>query len=592
MWRAELCNAPSPPSGAHSSLLHIALMLLLCALPLHAATHYVNVANPTPQAPYTNWASASTNIQFAINAAAAGGLILVTNGTYTGAGKSMSPYGLTMLAATNGITLRSVNGPEVTIINGLGNKRGIIISNATVEGFTITNCVGDGFLTYKGGGGAMVGGWGRLNNCVLTGNRGLNYGGAAAVFSLGIISNCVIRGNYATTAGGGICMYEGGLVVDCVISNNLASGTGGARGGGIGCEVGGVVSNCLIVNNLSHVQGGGLSIFTNGLAVNCLIAGNIANSNDAVGEGGGAYLHLGGTLLNCVLSNNFAKWQGGAVKFYYRGGLVRNCLMRDNSTVSWGGALIMRSGGRAENCTMVSNSAAEGSGVYFYEMGGTNVNCIIFGNTGGANLAYPYGGSVLYSCVPQEAYGTGNLTNDPAFADASGGDFRLSTNSPCINTASNLSWMGGATDLTGDNRVQNEIPDMGAHESGFWSRFQDADDDGLSDGDEASHGADRINPDSDADGMSDGDEVYAGVDPADEASLFTAATREDLFEAHPVVEWASREDRTYRLERAADLLTDVFFSVQSGILATPPMNTSTDITATGEGPWFYRVIVE
>lgn len=568
-----------------------ALPFLCLILQAHAATHYVNVANPAPAAPYTNWATASTNIQSAINAAAAGGLVLVTNGTYTGAGKSISPYGLTMLAATNGITLRSVNGPDVTIINGLGNKRGLIISNATVEGFTVTNCTGDGFLTYKGGGGAMVGGWGRLNNCILTGNKGLNYGGGAAVFSLGIISNCVIRGNTAKTAGGGVCMYEGGLVVNCVISNNFVGGTAGARGGGVACEVGGVVSNCQLVNNLSWMQGGGISIFTNGTAANCLIAGNTANTNNLEGEGGGAYLHQGGLLVNCVLSNNFGLWQGGGVKFYYGGGVVRGCLLCDNRTLSWGGAMMMRSGGRAESCTMVRNTGGECGGIYFYAMGGTSLNSIVYHNTGG-DLTNAYGGSVLYSCVPNTGFGAGTVTNDPAFADLAGGDFRLSTNSPCINRATNQAWMSGAQDLAFSSRVQNDIADIGALESSLWSRFEDADGDGLSDGDEAPMGTDRLDPDSDDDSMNDGDEVYAGSHPTNASSFFQVETLGETPGEFPVVRWDSLAGRTYRLERATNLASGAFSPFQSGIPADPPLNTHTDTTAAAEGPWFYRVVVE
>jgi len=41
---------------------------------------YVNVNNATPAAPFTNWVSAATNIQQAVDAAAAGDDIVVTNG--------------------------------------------------------------------------------------------------------------------------------------------------------------------------------------------------------------------------------------------------------------------------------------------------------------------------------------------------------------------------------------------------------------------------------------------------------------------------------------------------------------------------------
>jgi len=537
-----------------------------------AATHYVNVANPTPVAPYTNWATASTNIQFAINlAGGSGGLVLVTNGVYTGPGKSIGSYGSTMLGVTNGVTLRSVNGPAVTIINGLGDKRGLIMSNALVEGFTITNCVGGGFLAYKGGGGALVAGNGRLVNCILTGNSGPNFGGGAAVFNGGQISNCIVRGNRATTAGGGICMYEGGLVVDCLISNNLVSGVAGARGGGVGCEVGGVVSNCAILNNTSHCQGGGISIFTNGLARDCFIAGNIANSNGVEGEGGGAYLHQGGSLVNCVISNNFGQWQGGGVKFYYRNGRVRNCLLVGNRTLGWGGGLMMRTGGRAENCTIVGNYAADtGGGVYFYEIGGSNVNCIIRGNNGN-DLANPYVGALAFCCIPLAGFGPGNITNEPAFADADGGDYRLANGSPCVNAGSNELWMGGATDLDGNDRIRNLLPDMGAYESAWWRADTDTDGDSFSDWTEAN---------------------VTGTDPTNAASFLkmSGVAAPNPGGGDVVVSWASVAGKLYNVNRATNLVAPPAFTpIQTGVTGQPDCTSITDTTATAEGPYYYRV---
>ena len=60
-----------------------------------------------------------------------------------------------------------------------------------------------------------------------------------------------------------------------------------------------------------------------------------------------------------------------------------------------------------------------------------------------------------------------------------------------------------------------------------------------------------------------------------------------------VVSWASVAARDYRLDRSSNLITDAFsWNVRSNIPSIPPMNTETDTTATGCGPWFYRVKVE
>jgi nitrous oxidase accessory protein NosD len=77
--------------------------------------------------------TAATNIQLAVLTAAAGDVIVVTNGLYAG--------GVTV---TNPLTLLSVNGPQSTVINGGGSNRCVSLTNgASLTGFTMTQGVAD-----------------------------------------------------------------------------------------------------------------------------------------------------------------------------------------------------------------------------------------------------------------------------------------------------------------------------------------------------------------------------------------------------------------------------------------------------------------
>jgi hypothetical protein len=206
-----------------------------------AATHYVDLNSTNATPPYTDWTTAATNIQDAVDAAVAGDEVVVADGFYEG------PVGV-----TNSLYIRSVNGPEFTIVEGDDRYACayLLDDGASLSGFTLQ----DGYFP-DGGGGAYGG---TLNNCILEDNQADGGGGGGAAFCT--LNNCVLRGNLTYGWGGGGA-YRCTLN-NCTLVGNQA-GYGGA-GGAAEC----FLNSCTIVGN----YGGTRDSFLN----NCIIYFNTA----------------------------------------------------------------------------------------------------------------------------------------------------------------------------------------------------------------------------------------------------------------------------------------------------------------------------
>jgi len=99
------------------------------------------------------------------------------------------------------------------------------------------------------------------------------------------------------------------------------------------------------------------------------------------------------------------------------------------------------------------------------------------------------------------------------------------------------------------------------------------------------------NDDPDHDGMSNLAEYKAGTNPSDAQSLFEFVNVRPDAQGGALVEWSSVAGKLYTLQRSGDLLTG-FSDLQSHIPATAPKNSYRDATATGSGPYFYRLRLE
>lgn len=268
----------------------VILIGVILAVSSLAATRYVDVKSTTPIPPYTSWATAANVIQDAVDAAVAGDEIVVTNGIYATGGRAVQGTMTNRVSVEKPITLRSVNGPLRTVVQGYqvpgptnadGAIRGVYLTNgASLIGFTLTNGATrwvDESWPYRqssGGGVWCEPGGVIISNCVVIGNAAHGPGGG--VFQ-GTMNNCWLQGNVANglsadgIGGGGGGAYQSTLN-NCTIAGNLAF-LGGAM-------YYGVANNCIVTNNVASNHGGGG--FASGFR-NCTVTGN-----SAVTGGGGA----------------------------------------------------------------------------------------------------------------------------------------------------------------------------------------------------------------------------------------------------------------------------------------------------------------
>ena len=379
------------------------------------------------------------------------------------------------------------------------------------------------------------------------------------------------------------------------------------------------VEDTVLVTNGIYARGGCVVYGANRVAItNPMTVRSVNGPKETIIQGQGpmggttvrcVYVSDGATLVGFTLTNGFTQTDGGGGGIYcdFQAGIVSNCILTGNSAGNGGGAC----NGTLFNCTLTGNSAElDGGGTYNSRLynctlignsaqvmgggsyGSTLYNCIVYYNNASDKSDYDNSSTLDYCCtLPMPTSGAGNITNEPSFANRLAGDYHLAANSPCIDAGTNQAWMVGATDLDGRPRIIGERVDMGAYERAHslipadWLTRYGLALDGSSDF-----------QDNDADGMKNWQEWRCNTDPTNEISFlgltqpFTTSVPEGT---GLVVRWRSAADVQYRLNRSTNLSTDGFgYLVRTNIPATPPMNSETDTTAVGTGPWFYRVGVE
>jgi PKD repeat protein len=476
----------------------------------------------------------------------------------------------------------------------------------------LINCVLSNNVAASGGGAyASI-----LTNCVLTRNRAANSGGGAAgqnIYYLGtpttVLLGCTLVSNSATSGGGaygcGItnCLlsrnsaYQGGGSYDsildaCVFASNSASSSGGG-------DSKSWLFNCTLTNNTAP-NGGGVddsAVYGSFLArnfatnnggaaygyaslYNCTVSDNTAGQKG----GGGA---AGPSFVNCALTGNFATQGGGASQCD-----LYDCVLTDNSASDSGGGI---HGCTVRNCTLVENVANNfGGGAYDCYL----VSSIIYYNSASdfsnvfPNLNPDFGPPDHCCTTPMPTNGVWCITNQPAFVNLAS-NYRLQTNSPCINAGNNASVNQSTPDLDGNPRVAGGTVDIGAYEyqnpsstiSYAWLQQYGLAMDGSAD-----------HADADGDHLDNWSEWRAGTSPLDATSLLRFSNISVVTNAPdptPLIhlEWQAVPGVAYFLE-AASSVTGPFTNIVNYIPAdSTKMIWESAINLT-EPSKFYKVGVE
>jgi len=259
---------------------------------------FVNAYNPTPAYPYTNWATAATVIQDAVDACIPGNVVLVSNGNYATGGRTYFTSALSnRVVITKPLTLRSVNGPEVTSISGEGRPTyptnglvrciAVYADDTMVSGFTLSNGTADSqeWLgpTAVRGGGALLNAASTLDNCIIQ-NCFAQYGAGVCALYPSTISRCTIRGCFPWSAkfpgfGAGVYCEDDGLIINSVLYGNF-----GAQGSAVYCQRNGTISSCTIAYN-DAANSAAVYCGEYGTAINSIVYynNNMPNSADITG---------------------------------------------------------------------------------------------------------------------------------------------------------------------------------------------------------------------------------------------------------------------------------------------------------------------
>lgn len=387
----------------------------------------------------------------------------------------------------------NVNGPNsqhVVTASGVG-------PTAVLDGFWIQ----EGRVAFQQGAGMQcLNASPTIANCTFWRNITSWSSGSGLVVSGGnpTIANCTFLENFADrTYGGGLAIVgvSAPTVTDCLFQANHGRADSSTETRGVGLYFGSslpvTISRCTFSGQDYDTvfvgqgvgYGGGLYSFA---PAKLTVDSCTFDSNSAIG--GGIYAIADVDVVASTFRSNvgggFTTTRTAAVSgsvFFANssGGFINNAFQGQTSTVT--------------NSVFALNTSTEGAGILTvpnpFNPANTPLtvvrNTILWGNTATqpglppSEVQIKGNDDIAFSCV-QDLFDPvpgedpvipsnvpGSIEGDPLFVDLAGGDLRLTSDSPCIDSGDDASVPAGlTTDLDGNPRIQGAAVDMGAYEFG------------------------------------------------------------------------------------------------------------------------------
>ncbi|MDP8208355.1 MAG: T9SS type A sorting domain-containing protein [Candidatus Electryonea clarkiae] len=357
-------------------------------------------------------------IQSAINSSDNNDTIMVSSGEY---------FENINFGGNEIVLLGNPDDPTATIING--NEEGAVVTfdsdeteTSVLAGFTIRN------------------------------GNSLQGGGIYCRQSSPTLHHLIVEDNSTSSCGGGINIVGGEAdISDVIVNNNYADGQGGGMHVGGDAEVS--IRNAEFNDNSSSFVGANITCYTGNMTAEDIVIDGDLEASPMFG--GGIYLRRTTSSFSNITITNCAATMGGGIYMSGANVALDHALIYGNEAEGSGGGIYQDAsqGGTlsADHLTIVGNSAIStgGGGIYSTTPSINLTNSIVWGNEcrDGAQVFVIWQGTSNFSYCDiqgglqdfhvshghQVNWGNGNFDSNPRFIDSENYDFRLNSDSPCID---------------------------------------------------------------------------------------------------------------------------------------------------------------